>query len=106
MQTAELTSTREATEILVKILDSNYARAELKQVTNNATRLNDEERTHLLRLLEEFEYLFDGTLGDWDTDPVELELKPGSKPCNSKYYLVPIINKDTFRKELKRLLKI
>ena len=50
--------------------------------------------------------MFDGTLGDWDTDPIDLEIKPGYKPFNSKYYLVPIINKETFRKELKHLVEI
>ena len=49
---------------------------------------------------------FYGTLRDWDIDPVNQEIKPGSKLFNSKYYPVSIINKDTFRKELKRLVKI
>ena len=34
--------------------------------------------------------MFDGTLGDWDTDPVDLELNPVSKPFHNKYYPVPI----------------
>ena len=63
MHTAEPTSTREATERIVKILDSYYAKADLKQVANNATHLNAEERTQLLSLLEALEDLFDGTLG-------------------------------------------
>ena len=72
MQTEEPSSTREATELLFKILDSTYAEAGLKQVAANATQLNAEERTQLLRLLEYFEDLYDGTLGDWDTDPINL----------------------------------
>ena len=35
-----------------------------------------------------------------------MELKPYSKPFNSRYYLVPRINKETFRKELKRLVEV
>ena len=50
--------------------------------------------------------MFDGTLRDWDTDPIDLEIKPGYKPFNSKYYPVPIINKETVRKYLKRLVGI
>ena len=42
MHTAESVSTREATEILVKILDSTYAESDLKHVTNNATQMNAE----------------------------------------------------------------
>ena len=101
MQTSELKYTREATESLVKIIDSTYVKAELKQVANNVTQLNFEERSQLLRLLEDFDYLSDGTSGDWDTDPVSLELNPYSKPFNSKYYTVSKINKEAFCKELK-----
>ena len=42
-----------------------------------------------------------GTLGDWSTKPVDLELNPDSKPFDSRYYMVPIINKEIFRKDLK-----
>ena len=106
MQTAEPDTTIEATERLVKILDSTYVKANLKQVADNATHMNDEERTQLIRILEDLEKYFDGNLGDWDTDLVDLELNPYSKPFNCKYYIVPRISKDTFCKELKRLVKI
>ena len=68
--------------------------------------MNYYEGTQLLRLLEYFEDLFDGTLGDRDTVSVDLELKPGSKPFNSKYYMVPRINKENFCKELKCLVEL
>ena len=42
MQTSEPASTIEATEILLKILDSTYAKAGLKQVADNATQINAE----------------------------------------------------------------
>ena len=93
---AETDSAREATEILVKILDITYAKADLKQVAYNEIHMDAEERTQLLRLLQYFEDLFDGTLGYWDTEPVDLELKPGSKDFNSKYYPVYRNNKETF----------
>ena len=50
--------------------------------------------------------MFDGTLGYWATEPVDLELKTGSKLFNSRYYTVPRINKETFRKDLKQLAGI
>ena len=65
MQTAVPDSTRESTERLVKILDNNYEKVDLKQVADNANKLNVEEETQVLRILEYFEDLFDGTLGDW-----------------------------------------
>ena len=89
---------------MVKILDSTYSEADLEQVFTNAIQLNSEERDLLLSLVEYFEDLFDGTLGDWDTEPVDLGIKPYSKPFNSRYYPVPMINKENFWKNIKRLL--
>ena len=54
MQTAEPASKIEATKRLVKIIDITYVNADLKQVANNATQTNAEERTQILRLLECF----------------------------------------------------
>ena len=85
---------------------TSYAKIDLKQVADNTTHMNAEERTQLLRILEDFEDLFVGTLGDWDTDTINLELKTGSKPFNSKYYPVSRINNETFIKDLKKLVKI
>ena len=72
MQTAEPDSTREATERIMKILDSTYAKADLENIVANNNHLNAEKRTLLLIRIEDFKYLFDGTLGDWATEPVDL----------------------------------
>ena len=50
--------------------------------------------------------MFDGTIGDWEKDPINPELKTYYKPFNFKYYPVPRINKENFLKELKHLLEI
>ena len=50
-----LYGTREATERLVQIPDSNYVKEYLKQVSDNATQLNAEERTQILSILKYFE---------------------------------------------------
>ena len=94
MHTAEPASTQEDTERMVKILNSIYEKSYLKQVVNNASQLNFEERTLLLSLLKEFEDFFDGTLGNWVTEFVDLELNLDSKQCNNRYCLVPRINKE------------
>ena len=90
---------------MVKTLDSTYENSDMKQIVNDI-RLNSEERTLLLILLKYFEELFDGTLGDWATEPVDLELNPDSKPFNSRYYLVPRIKKENFWKDINRLVEI
>ena len=81
---------------MVKILYSTYVKSELKQVDNNSTHLNAVERTLLLNLLKYFEEYFGGTLVDWVAELVYLELKSDFKPFNSRYYLVPRINKAFF----------
>ena len=68
--------------------------------------LNAEEITLLLILLGDFEELFDGTSGDWSTESDDLVLQPYFKPFNRIYYPVTRFNKETFRKELKRLVEI
>ena len=91
---------------MVKIINSTYVKVDLKQVAYNSTQMNSEEITQLLSLLEEFEDLFGVTVVDWATEPVELDLKPCSKTFNSRYYLVPLINKEIFCKELNCLVEI
>ena len=97
-------STEELTDRTVKILDAVYTKADLPSVVeNNCSHLSLHQRTQLLKLLTEFEDLFDGTLGEWDTDPVSLELKPDVKPYAGKPYPVPRSHRDTLIKEVQRL---
>ena len=105
-QTAEPIATQQATEGAVKILDSTYEKANLEDIAANAANLDKEEKELLLTLLKDFEELFDGTLGHWDTEPVNIELKADAKPVNSRYYPVQKINKETFKKELLCLVDI
>ena len=72
MHTAEPASAWEDTERMVKILYSKYANTDLEQVAANDIHMNADKRTLLLSLLENFEDLFDGNLGNWDIDPVDL----------------------------------
>jgi len=39
-------------------------------------------------------------------NPADIELQEDTKPVSSKYYPVPKVQKETFRKELHRLLDI
>ena len=103
---SETVSTIEATDILVKIIDSIYVNENFTQIADNVTHMDSEDRTQLLELLKYFEDLCDITLGDFYTDPVELDLNSASKPFNGKNYPVNIINKGNFRKELERLVEI
>ena len=100
-QTAEPLAMQEATERAVKILDSNYKAA------RNAEQLNDEQKAKLLVLLKDFDDVFYGTLlGKWKTELVDIELKSDAKLVSSRYYPVPRVIKETFKKELPRLVDI
>ena len=97
-------SMREATNRAVEILDANYEKADIpKIVAENCTHLSSQQQSHLIKLLMEFEDLFDGTLGDWKTDPVGLELKEGAKPYHGRAYPVPQVHLGTLKREIKRL---
>ncbi len=99
-------STLEATQRVVKILDAKYEKADLKAVvTQRCGHLNNSDQEKLLKLLTEFEDLFDGTLGDWDTEPVSLKLKEGAKPYHGRPFPTPKVHQSTLRKEVKRLCK-
>ncbi|NBR26605.1 MAG: hypothetical protein EBU08_23080, partial [Micrococcales bacterium] len=102
----EPASTVEATNRVVRILDANYKKADLQEVVNNCTHLSADERILLLELLTEYEPLFDGTLGAWNTTPVSFELKEGAKPYHGRAFPIPKIHKETIMKEIKRLIEL
>ena len=55
-------------------------KADLDRVAAKATNLSEQERKMLLRLLQELKERFNGTLGQWNTEPIDIELKPNAKP--------------------------
>ena len=57
-------------------------------------------------MLRQYEDLFDGTLGDFYTEPVHLNLKKDAVPKHHKPFPVPKIHEVTLRNELTRLCKI
>ena len=51
---------------------------------NQCQHLTMTQRNELLKLLQKFEELFDGTLGTRKTDPVDFELKEDAKKIFSR----------------------
>ena len=95
----EPTAMREATNRAVEILDAKYEKSDLALIiAQNCTHLSVCEQEQLLTLLLEFEELFDGTLGDWQTDPVSFKLKPGTTPFHGKAYPIPHVHLETLKK--------
>ena len=63
MQTSELSSTREAIEIGVKIIDSTYANTDIDKVNLATVQLDKNQHKIVLSLLTEFAKPFNITLG-------------------------------------------
>jgi hypothetical protein len=100
-------STRELTDRAIKILDAKYEKADLPEIVNTQCQhLDTHQRQELLTLLPEFEDLFNGTLGIWETKPVHLELKEGATPYHGRPYPVPQTHKQTLMKEIQRMCDI
>jgi hypothetical protein len=103
----EPSSTEQATQRVVHILDANYKKADLPEVVKTCTHLSQHKQNELLEVLQVFEDLFDGTLGDWKTEPVSFELKRDAKPYHSRAFpSIPRKHKETIMKEVKRLVEL
>ena len=91
-------------ERIQRIVEAKYSKADLPQVAKSCKTISEEEQEHLLASLKKFEHLFDGTLGTWNTEPVDLELKdPNCKPCHAKPYPVPHAHEQLLKEEMDRL---
>ena len=73
---------------------------------NSNEHLTNDQKLKLRQLLSNYEELFDGSLGNWKTSPVSVDLKEDAKPYHSRPYSVPHIHKEQFKKELDSLEKI
>jgi hypothetical protein len=74
-------STQDAIEHAMRILDAKYSKADLQSVVrDNCKHLIADQQKKLLQLLKKYESLFDGTLGDWNTKLVSVQLKEGVSP--------------------------
>ena len=56
--------------------------------------------------MSKYEHLFNGTLGTWQKEPYNIELKEGVKPYHSRPFPVPKIHEHTLKVELDRLIKL
>ncbi len=93
-------------ERIQQIIDAKYSKADLDQLVKELTHLKPVEREMLLKLLLKFEHLFDGSLGTWNTEPVDLHLKdPNAPPFHARPYPVPQSEERKLREEVKRLVE-
>jgi hypothetical protein len=60
----------------------------------------------LLNLLTKYKTIFDGTLGLWKGEKLEIELKPGVSPYHAKAFPIPKVYEATLKMEVERLCKL
>ena len=103
----EPSSTLDATKRVIEILDAKYEKANLAEIVNDSCgHLSSQQQNKLLRLLVEYEELFDGTLGDFKTDPVSLKLNKGATPYHGRPFPIPHVHLDVLKKEVERLCEL
>jgi hypothetical protein len=73
----------------MSILDAKYEKANIVATINSLKHLSGMQQQQLKALFYKFEHLFDGTLGNWKTDPVSFKLKEGAKPFQLAPFSVP-----------------
>ena len=79
---------RVATNIVTYILDDRFKKANIPEVLdNNRKHLNIDKQNKLLRLLIQYEELFNETLGDWKGESVNFELRPNAKSFHGLHSL-------------------
>ena len=93
----------EAMERIKRILDAKYEKADLNEVAENSDHLNEKQKVKLRGLLFEFKELFDGSLGRWEMDDYNVELRSDAQPYHAKAYPIPRCHQETLRMEVQRL---
>ena len=66
------------------ILDARYKFTDVKDVIDQLTHLNTQQKADLLQVLMENDQMFDGTLGIYPHTKVHLELDPNAKPVHAR----------------------
>ena len=99
-------SVDDATERLKSILDAKYTQADLAEICREQEQLSSEEQTLLLEILKRHEAVFDGTLGTWNAEPYNIELKEGAEPHHARSYPIPHVHTNTLKMEVQRLCDI
>jgi hypothetical protein len=92
MSANEPQTLREEYSRATNILDAEYKPASLYDVIKTCENLHVEEQHQRKILLQKYDHLIDGTLGDFNMDPIPISLKlmdPNRKPIHARAYTVP-----------------
>jgi hypothetical protein len=90
-----------------KILDAEYKPESLDDIIKTCENLHVEEQHQLKILLQKYEHLFDGRLGEFNMELISLQLMdPNCKPVHARPYIISRSLEQQLRKEIVRLVDI
>src|SRR5688572_29558457 len=88
-------------ERIQEILVAKYCKADLAKLSQECDQLDKADQQKLLTLLQKYEHCFDGTVGTWNTEPVDMILKdPNCTPYHAKPYPVPYFQEEKLKEEV------
>lgn len=86
-------------KLTLTIMDARYEVADLpKLVAENYSHLTTLQQVKLLVLLKIFKVIFDGTLGDWQTDLISLKPTPSAKQYHGMPLIILHVHLNTLKK--------
>ncbi len=80
-----------------EILDAKYEKTDIAEFVKGLTHLKAHQKADLLRVLQENDKMFNGTLGVYPHKKVHIDIDPNAKPVHSRPYPVPQIHLKTFK---------
>ena len=99
-------STQKATKRAEDILDAVYEEVDIiSYITKTCKHLTNCQQQQLIKLLLEYEILFDRTLGDWRTK-LSIKLKLGAKAYHRRPFPIPHVHLKVLKREVKRLVEL
>lgn len=88
-----------------RILDADYSKVDIDSMVNDLD-IAKATKKKLKQTLNKFPTLFGGGLGLLDIKPVDIELRPGSKPHASQYYTIPRAYDKVAKDEINQLVTV
>jgi hypothetical protein len=85
------------------ILDTKYEKTDVAEVMKGLTHLNAHQKADLLWVLQEYNKMFDETLGVYPHKKEHIDIDPNTKPVHSMPHPIPQIHLKTFKKEDSRV---
>ena len=93
----------EAADRLRSILDAKYEAANLREICNKSIHLPVCEQEMLFELLKKHKPLFDGTLGTWNDEQCNIDLRPDAEPYHGRAFPIPRVHLETIKLEVQHL---